>query len=145
MTIERRRFLLGSSAVALAAAALALPVFAPSAGAQSVVELMAPDVLPDMVMGDADAPVTIIEYASMTCPHCAAFHETTLPVIKEKLRGGGLLIIDNMLWSGRLFDEQDASPATEGVREFTKQITTDSDWIVSLAPMRDGMIVAYKK
>ena len=39
MTIERRRFLLGSSAVALAAAALALPVFAPSAGAQSVVDL----------------------------------------------------------------------------------------------------------
>ena len=35
-------------------------------------------------LGDADAPVTIIEYASMTCPHCAAFHETTLPVIKEK-------------------------------------------------------------
>jgi caffeoyl-CoA O-methyltransferase len=72
-------------------------------------------------------------------------YPASLPIIKEKLRSGGLLIIDNMLWSGRLFDKQDASPATEGVREFTKQITTDSDWIVSLAPMRDGMIVAYKK
>jgi protein-disulfide isomerase len=35
-------------------------------------------------MGKADAPVTIVEYASMTCPHCAHFAETTLPTIKEK-------------------------------------------------------------
>jgi predicted O-methyltransferase YrrM len=69
----------------------------------------------------------------------------SLPVIKEKLRSGGLLIIDNMLWHGRIFDKKDVSPATLGVHEFTKQITSDSDWIVSLTPMRDGMIVAYKK
>jgi protein-disulfide isomerase len=37
----------------------------------------------DHVMGKADAPVTIIEYASMTCPHCAAFHGTVLPKIKS--------------------------------------------------------------
>jgi caffeoyl-CoA O-methyltransferase len=69
----------------------------------------------------------------------------SLPVIKEKLRSGGLLIIDNMLWSGRIFDKSDVSAATNGVREFTKKITTDTDWIVSLSPMRDGMIIAYKK
>lgn len=40
--------------------------------------------LPDMVLGNADAPVTIVEYASMTCPHCASFHANTLPVIKQK-------------------------------------------------------------
>ena len=72
-------------------------------------------------------------------------YPASLPVIKEKLRSGGLLIIDNMLWSGRIFDKQDVSPATEGVREFTRQITGDTDWIVSLIPARDGMIVAYKK
>lgn len=69
----------------------------------------------------------------------------SLPVAKEKLRSGGLLIIDNMLWSGRIFDPADVSAGTKGVREFTRQITNDTDWIVSLAPMRDGMIVAYKK
>ena len=37
----------------------------------------------DKVLGDPDAPVTIIEYASLTCPHCAAFHAQTLPQIKE--------------------------------------------------------------
>ncbi|WP_430471266.1 DsbA family protein [Thalassospira lucentensis] len=39
----------------------------------------------ERVLGDADAPVTIIEYASLTCPHCAAFHNEVLPEIKEKL------------------------------------------------------------
>ena len=72
-------------------------------------------------------------------------YPASLGVVKEKLRSGGLLIIDNMLWSGRIFDDNDISPATEGVREFTRRITTDKDWIVSLAPMRDGMIIAYKK
>jgi protein-disulfide isomerase len=36
----------------------------------------------DMVLGKADAPVTVIEYASMTCPHCATFHTEVLPKLK---------------------------------------------------------------
>jgi protein-disulfide isomerase len=39
-----------------------------------VADLMAPQALPDNALGDPAAPVTIVEYASMTCPHCAAFH-----------------------------------------------------------------------
>ncbi len=69
----------------------------------------------------------------------------SLPLIKEKLRSGGALIVDNVLWSGRIFDKKDRSAATEGVREFTRSITQDPDWIVSLIPVRDGVIVAYKK
>lgn len=38
----------------------------------------------DMVIGDPNAPVTIIEYASVTCPGCAAFHERVFPGLKEK-------------------------------------------------------------
>lgn len=38
----------------------------------------------DIVLGDPDAPVTVIEYASMTCPHCARFHANTLPELKEQ-------------------------------------------------------------
>jgi len=72
-------------------------------------------------------------------------YPASLPLIKEKLRPGGVLIIDNMLWSGRIFDRKDTSSATQGVREFTDQITHDPDWIVSLVPVRDGVIVAYKK
>jgi caffeoyl-CoA O-methyltransferase len=69
----------------------------------------------------------------------------SLPLIKDKLRSGGVLIIDNILWSGRIFDKKDQSDATEGVREFTRLITQDPDWIVSLIPVRDGLVVAYKK
>jgi len=47
-------------------------------------KLLEPGSLPDMVLGNADAPVTIVEYASMTCPHCAHFHETTMPELKTK-------------------------------------------------------------
>ncbi len=69
----------------------------------------------------------------------------SLPVIREKLRPGGVLIIDNMLWHGRIFDPDDHSADTEGVREFTRRITSDPGWIASLVPIRDGLIVAYKK
>jgi len=69
----------------------------------------------------------------------------SLSFIKEKLRSGGLLIIDNMLWHGQTLDPNDHAKSTEAIRRFTRDITTDPDWIVSLAPVRDGMIVAYKK
>ncbi len=38
----------------------------------------------DRVLGNADAPLTIVEYASMTCPHCARFHEAVMPTIKAE-------------------------------------------------------------
>jgi protein-disulfide isomerase len=54
------------------------------AGTVDMAKLLEEGSLPDQVLGNADAPVTIVEYASMTCPHCAAFHATTLPEIKTK-------------------------------------------------------------
>ena len=56
----------------------------PAAGTVDEAKLLAPGTLKDIVMGKAEAPVTIVEYASMTCPHCAHFATTTLPTIKEK-------------------------------------------------------------
>lgn len=38
----------------------------------------------DNILGEADAPVTIVEYSSLTCPHCANFHKLTVPELKEK-------------------------------------------------------------
>ncbi len=67
-----------------------------------------------------------------------------LPVIAEKLRPGGVLVADNMLWSGRVFDSHDRSADTKGIREFTRRITTDRNWIASIVPIRDGLLVAYK-
>ena len=47
-------------------------------------ELLKPGPIRENVMGAADAPVTIVEYASMTCPHCATFHLKTLPAVKKE-------------------------------------------------------------
>ena len=68
-----------------------------------------------------------------------------LPAIVEKLRPGGLLVIDNMLWHGRIFNPDDASPGTAGVHEVTRLLTRDPRWVSSLAPIRDGLIVAWKQ
>jgi protein-disulfide isomerase len=52
-------------------------------------ELLKPGALPDLVLGNPNAPVTIVEYASMTCPHCANFHTKVLPTLKEKYIDSG--------------------------------------------------------
>ena len=74
-----------------------------------------------------------------------ADYPSSLPIIKDKLRPGGVLIIDNMLWYGRIFKPRDRTPSTEGVRLATKAMIDDPDWVVTLAPVRDGVLVAYKK
>lgn len=71
-------------------------------------------------------------------------YPASLPVIAEKLRPGGVLIVDNMLWHGQIFDDANQSAHTEGVRELTRLLTTDPNWITSLVPIRDGLIVAFK-
>jgi predicted O-methyltransferase YrrM len=73
-----------------------------------------------------------------------AGYPDSLAVIIEKLRPGGVLIIDNMLWHGGIFDQADQSPETQGVREVTRMLATDQGWISSLIPIRDGLIVAMR-
>lgn len=59
------------------------------AGTVDMAKLLEPGALPEKSLGKEDAPVTIVEYASMTCPHCAHFHETTLPELKTKYIDAG--------------------------------------------------------
>lgn len=49
--------------------------------------------LGEIVLGQTDAPVTIVEYSSLTCPHCGAFHRETLPELTEKYIDKGLVKI----------------------------------------------------
>ncbi len=83
MIITRRAFTALVSVTGLAA----LSGFSPlrliaDAFAQSASDVAKPVSLPDMALGPADAAVTITEYASMTCPHCAAFNAEVFPKIK---------------------------------------------------------------
>jgi protein-disulfide isomerase len=83
LVITRRAF-----AAALSLAGLGLFAgFSPlrliaEAMAQNAPEVAKPVSLPDMSLGSTDASVTIIEFASMTCPHCATFNENVFPKIK---------------------------------------------------------------
>jgi protein-disulfide isomerase len=83
--LTRREFNTGVSVVAMVAIA-GLPnlAFAQRSDTVPATELAVPSPLGDMTLGKDDAPVTIIEYASMTCPHCAHFTVETFPKLKEK-------------------------------------------------------------
>ena len=86
---SRRTFgaLVASLGVASLGGAFSLPALAQQKKGPaevSVAELMQEGALPDRVLGKADAPVTIVEYASMTCGHCANFHTAVLPTLKQK-------------------------------------------------------------
>ena len=83
MIITRRAFTAALSLTGLAALAGFSPLrLISGAMAQSAADVAKPVSLPDMAIGPADASVTITEYASMTCPHCAAFNAEVFPKIK---------------------------------------------------------------
>src|SRR5262245_5736796 len=81
-----------------------------TAARMSPEELLKPGALPDLSIGKADAPVTIVEYASMTCPHCANFHNTVLPALKEKYIDKGQV---RLIFREFPFDERGALAAVQ--------------------------------
>lgn len=94
--MNRRNILIGLGVVATGAAAggawwmnrAPAPAAGPAAsGEGSIVLAQAPGDMPifadDRILGQAGAPVTIIEFSSLTCPHCAHFHKETLPQVKQ--------------------------------------------------------------
>ena len=111
MSLDRRQLLLAGGTFVVAAAALSAgflprligpaeadpaataqapaataqePAKTPPADANLMAELAKPSPGGDVVLGSDKAPVTIIEYASMTCPHCAHFSENTFPELKKR-------------------------------------------------------------
>ena len=85
MIITRRAFTAALSLTGLAALAGLSPLrLVADAMAQSAADVAKPVSLPDMALGPADAKVTITEFASMTCPHCAAFNAEVFPKIKAE-------------------------------------------------------------
>lgn len=73
------------------------PETAEAPGQDQVASVPAPDravdveLLEDRFIGDPNAPVEVIEYASLTCPHCADFHAQTFPILKERYVDTGLV------------------------------------------------------
>ncbi len=85
MILTRRAFTAALSLTGLGLLAGFSPLrLITEAMAQNAADVAKPVSLPDMALGPADAPVTITEFASMTCPHCAAFTEKVFPKIKSE-------------------------------------------------------------
>jgi protein-disulfide isomerase len=81
MITRREALALFGSAVAAAALFRSFPALAQNVPVEALAQ---PGPLGDVALGPADAKVTIIEYASMTCSHCAAFHKETYPELKKR-------------------------------------------------------------
>ena len=62
-----------------------------------------------------------------------------------KVRKGGLLVADNILWFGQVLDREDRSAATEGIREFTRLIYAAENLATAILPIRDGVSVSMKR
>ncbi|MIL09500.1 DsbA family protein, partial [Salmonella enterica subsp. enterica] len=77
--MKRRNLIFGMAATGVVATYPALLSAQPTPEA-----LLAPGALPEKSFGPDDAPVTIIEYASLTCPHCRTFHVNVWPDLKKK-------------------------------------------------------------
>jgi protein-disulfide isomerase len=85
LIVTRRAFTAALSLTGLAALAGFSPLrLIVDAMAQDASDVAKPVSLPDMALGPATASVTITEYGSMTCPHCAKFNETVFPKIKSE-------------------------------------------------------------
>ena len=109
MTLSRRHLLAGIGTAALTGPALLSGAQVARAQDVNLVELYKAGPLGDKVLGSDSAPVTIVEYASVTCPHCAAFHQTTYPALKSKYIDTGKV---KLIF--REFPTQPAAVATAG-------------------------------
>ena len=74
-----------------------------------------------------------------------AAYPAALDVVEQKLLAGGVLIVDNALWSGRIFDAENTDESTKGIRELTRRLTNSDMWVTSLLPVRDGLLLAQKQ
>lgn len=66
------------------------------------------------------------------------------PLLKCLLREGGLLLVDNVFWSGKVLDNEDTSEPTIGVREMNETLHRDIDMSISMVPISDGLTIAKK-
>jgi len=68
----------------------------------------------------------------------------TLDVAARLLAPGGLFITDNVIWSGRVFDDKVQDKSTKGIRKFTKALFADDRFFASILPVRDGIALAVR-
>jgi len=71
-------------------------------------------------------------------------YQTYYEFCLKLVRPGGLILIDNVLWGGRVIDEADTDPSTLAIREFNTRLHEDKRVDISLLPVGDGLTLAVK-
>jgi predicted O-methyltransferase YrrM len=72
-------------------------------------------------------------------------YPAALPVVEKHINPGGILIVDNMIWGGRVMDDAEQEEETKAIRELTQTVTNSSDWDAMIAPIRDGLLIARRR
>lgn len=72
-------------------------------------------------------------------------YPASLPVIKQRLNPGGLLLVDNMFWQGKVADPRATDAGTEAIRAFTRAVFADPEFVSTIVPLRDGVLVARRR
>ncbi|CDP51637.1 thioredoxin domain-containing protein [Paradevosia shaoguanensis] len=112
-------------------------------------KLLAPNGLPDKVLGPADAKVTVIEYASPTCPHCAVFSNDTLPEFMKQYVDTGKVryilrpFVRNVL-DAVVFLLAEAAGEDQYHNVVSTYFKTQDTWATSDKP-RDAILVIAKQ
>ena len=70
-----------------------------------------------------------------------SYFENSLILVKP----GGIIAVDNVLWSGQVIDQTDFEPATRAIRSFNEKLYQDNRVSISMVPIGDGLTLAYKK
>jgi len=70
-----------------------------------------------------------------------SYYENSLVLVKP----GGIIAVDNVLWSGQVIDQTDFEPATRAIRSFNEKLYQDNRVSISMVPIGDGLTLAYKK
>ncbi len=65
--------------------------------------------------------------------------------LRPKMRSGGLILADNVLWSGKVTDASYTDPETEGLRSFVREVAADEGVFAVLLPIRDGIHTIWMK
>lgn len=125
-TVEAREALAGRARRNLGEAGLEDAVAVHVGRAQDVLPTLGDDV--DLVFNDVDKEG----------------YPEVLPLAKRVLRPGGLLVTDNVLWSGRVADPDDTSRATEAIRRYNRLLAQDGEMATVVLPLRDGVSLSLK-
>ena len=68
-----------------------------------------------------------------------------LEAAAPRVRPGGYLLADNVLWSGKVVQGSVRDKATEGIREFNRRLFARRDFVSVIVPLRDGVAIARRK